>query len=180
MLSITIPASEYYDEVRGEFFSVPETRLRLEHSLAAISRWESKWLKPFFGNESKTPAECADYVRCMAIDEDVNPDVFRAIPPKIFDEIDRYIESPMTATTIRERPGRRGGREIVTSELIYYWMVALGIPFECDRWNINRLLMLIRITNIRQAPQKNMSRKDIYSQNRAINAARRAKLGSKG
>ena len=45
-------------------------------------------------------------------------------------------------------------RETPASELIYWYMSQLGIPFECDKWNLNRLLTLIRLAAAKQNNQK--------------------------
>lgn len=180
MLTITVPGAEFFDERTGEFVQSKTTKLSLEHSLLSVSEWESKWRKPFLGSTDKTLEECVDYVRCMTLDEDVDPLVYKSITRGNFEQINAYIEAPMTATTIRDMPGRKNSREIVTNEMIYYWMTALNIPFSCEKWHLNRLLMLIRVSNIKNSPQKKMSKKDIYNQNRALNAERKKRLGSQG
>lgn len=179
MLQIRIPAVDQWDEVNEEFVSTKEQILTLEHSLVSISKWESKWQKPFLRKTPKTFEETVDYVRCMNMTQNVNPKVFSFLTVENMQQINAYIESPMSATTIRESPGRKGGEE-VTSELIYYWMVAHGIPFECQKWHLNRLLTLIRICNIKNQPTKKQSRREILSQNAALNAARRKQLNSRG
>lgn len=180
MLRITIPAIDFFNNQTQEFIRTEDTTITLEHSLLSLSKWESKWNKPFLGSGNKTVEECLDYIRCMTQEEDIDPLIYQGITREIFERIDKYIEAPMTATTIRETPGRKTNRETVTSELIYYWMAALGIPFSCEKWHLNRLLMLIRVSNIRNSPQKKMSKRDIYNQNRALNAARKRQLGTHG
>lgn len=180
MLRITIPGTDFYDERTEEFINTEPTTITLEHSLLSLSKWESKWRKPFLGSDNKTIAECIDYVRCMTLETDVNPLVYQNLSDSIFKQINDYIEAPMTATTIRETFGRKGSRQIITNELIYYWMTALSIPFECEKWHLNRLLMLVRVCNEKNAPQKKMSKRDIFSQNRALNAARKSRLGTHG
>lgn len=182
MLQIAIPSIEYYDSVRNEFFTVKGQVIQLEHSLVSISKWESKWNKPFLSKEQKTVEEFLDYVRCMTLTQNVNPMLYQNINPDISKQIMDYIEAPMTATTFHDYPGapRRGSSEIITSELIYYWMVALQIPFECQKWHFNRLMTLIRVCNIKNSPKKKMSRNEIFSRNAALNAARRGKMGSAG
>lgn len=181
MLRIVVPKREYFDEQTNEFIETERTVLLLEHSLLSISRWESKWNRPFLGTTDKTAEECIDYVRCMTMNDDfVDPLIYRSIPREAFEKINSYIEEPMTATTVKDiRSGPRNS-ERITAEIIYYWMSALGIPFECERWHLNRLLMLIRVSNIKNSPQKSMTKKDIYAQNRALNEARKKKLGTKG
>lgn len=180
MLKIKVPGAEFYNEKTNEFFETEPTTLYLEHSLYSIARWESKWKKPFLGTTNKTHEQCIDYIRCMTLnDDEIDPLVYKGLPKKVFDQIDKYIEEPMTATTINDASGKKN-REVITAEIIYYWMSALEIPFECEKWHLNRLLMLIRVTNIKNAPQKKMSKKDIYAQNKALNEARKKKLGTRG
>lgn len=179
MLPITIPANEQFDPRTGFFYDIPETTLHLEHSLATISKWESKWKKPFISREPKTVNETVDYVRCMVQDEGYDPNVFLALTPDIIDRVNAYIEDSMTATTFRKE-NSRPNREIVTSELIYYWMVALQIPFECEHWHLNRLIALIQICSIKNSPGKKMSKREILARNRALNAARRRSMKTSG
>ena len=179
MLTITICASDMWNDGLNEFVSIPETILHLEHSLVAISKWESKWKKPFLVRDSKTVEETLDYVRCMTLDENVNPIIYRLISQDHLNEISEYIDDPMSATWF-SKDDSKPSREIVTSELIYYWMCASQIPFECQYWHLNRLMALIRICSIKNQPSKKMGRKDIYNQNAALNRARRAKSRSKG
>ena len=181
MLQIVVPSHEYYDELKNEFITVKGQVLQLEHSLVSISKWESKWNKPFLSKEKKTVEEFLDYVRCMTLTQNVNPMVYRNINDKIAKQIMDYIEAPMSATWFNEAktPAKRSS-EVVTSELIYYWMVALQIPFECQKWHFNRLMTLIRICNIKNAPKKKMSKSEILSRNAALNAARRKSMGSSG
>lgn len=179
MLEITIPEIENYDEEKNEFFMTKECTLRLEHSLVSISKWESKWHKPFLVSDEKTIEELTDYIRCMTITQNVDPNVYFGIPDSEFKKVEEYIQDPMTATTFKEQKSQ-ANREIVTSELIYYWMVALEIPFECQKWHLNRLLTLIKVCNIKNQPQKKMPIREILNNNRALNAARRKKFHTKG
>lgn len=179
MLTIVIPETEEYDPHTESFIIRKKEVLSLEHSLVSLSKWESKWKKPFLSNDPKTPEESLDYIRCMTVNS-VDPSVYRRLSSAAVKRIDAYISDPMTATTIKEDSTQPKSREIVTSELIYYWMVALQIPFECQKWHLNRLITLIRVCNIKNSPQKNMSRSDIYRQNSALNAARRKMHGTRG
>lgn len=178
MLEIYIPAAEQFNEETNEFFETKAQTLKLEHSLVSISKWESKWHKSFLMSENKSIEEIMDYIRCMSINP-VSTEVVMSLSKEDFDKIQDYIKNPMTATTIKEMPGKRSNEE-VTSELIYYWMVALQIPFECEKWHINRLLTLIKICNIKNQPAKNMSKREVINQNRMLNAARRKKFHTKG
>lgn len=181
MLVITVPAVEMFNEETQEFFSTKEQTLQLEHSLVSLSKWESKWGKAFLTNEHKTEEETIDYIKCMTITQNVNPITYLQLTRQNIEEINKYIDSPMTATTFYNAPEQKGrGREIVTSELIYYWMIALNIPMECQKWHLNRLLTLIRVCNIKNTPPKKMSKREIMNRNAALNASRRKQLGSKG
>lgn len=179
MLEITIPKSEQFNEDTQEFYYINECTLRLEHSLVSISKWEAKWHKPFLVDDEKTREEIIDYIRCMTITQNVDPHVYYAITEKDISLVEDYIKDPMTATTFRNE-SKKVNREIVTSELIYYWMVALEIPFECQKWHLNRLLTLIKVCNIKNQPEKKMSTREILNNNRALNAARRKKFHTKG
>lgn len=180
MLVITIPATEMFDENKQEFFTLEEQKLQLEHSLVSLSKWESKWCKAFLTKNEKTIEETLDYIRCMTITQNVDPSVYSRLTRSNIEEINNYIAAPMTATTFNENGQKSNNREIVTSELIYYWMIALNIPMECQKWHLNRLLTLIRVCNIKNTPPKKMSKRDIASRNASLNAARRKKLNTKG
>lgn len=177
-LKLTIPGAEYYDEKRECFITEEPTVITLEHSLVTVSKWESKWHKPFLEqNPPKTDEELLDYIRCMTITQNVNPEIYNRLTPDAIEKINNYIADPMTATTFKSKP--HGPRTITTSEVIYYQMIALGIPFECQKWHLSRLLTLIRVCNEKNGAKK-MSKHDIYAQNKALNDARRAALRSKG
>ena len=180
MLEITIPEVEQWDEVNQEFITSKEQVLRLEHSLVSLSKWESKWNKPFLDKKEKTREETIDYIKCMTLTQNVDPNTYNLLTKENIIEINKYISSPMTATTFREDPNKKGSREIITSEIIYYWMISLNIPFECQKWHLNRLLTLIKVCSIKQQPPKKMSKRDVMSRNAALNAARRKQLNSKG
>lgn len=180
MLQITIPARECFDEASQTFLYTKEQTLQLEHSLLSLSKWEAKWNKAFLNNKEKTDEETMDYIRCMTITKNVDPQIYRCLSPANVSEINDYIGAPMTATTIREMKPPGGGRDVVTSELIYYWMIALNIPFECQKWHLNRLITLIKVCSVKSAPQKKMSKAEIMRQNAALNAARRRKYHTRG
>lgn len=180
MLTITIPKTERYDERKNEFISTPEITIQLEHSLVSMAKWESKWCKPFLTKEQKTPEETLDYIKCMTLSKNVPEEVYQVIDRSNFEKISKYIEAPMTATWFSEDKNARPNREIITAEILYYDMIALQIPFECQKWHLNRLLTLIRVCSIKQQPPKKMSQNAIISRNAALNAARRKASGSKG
>lgn len=180
MLTIIVPESEVYNEERNEFFSTKETILRLEHSLVSISKWESKWKKPFLGKDKKTRLEIIDYIHCMTITQNVPDEVYMCLTAENYDAIGKYIEDSKSATWFSDR-SNRPNTEIITSELIYYWMVAFNIPWEAQKWHLNRLLTLIKICSIKNDPKSGkMSKASIMKQNNALNKARRAKHGSRG
>lgn len=179
MLQITVPAVEMWDESTETYINTKETTLQLEHSLVSVSKWESKWCKSFLSHTNKTYDETIDYIKCMTLTRDVDPLVYYGLTNDNIEQINKYIAAPMTATSFSDKNGK-GGREIITSELIYYWMISQNIPFECQKWHLNRLLTLIRVCNIKNAPPKKHSRREIASRNAALNAARRKKLNSKG
>ena len=181
MLQLEIQLSpEGWDE-RTEKFVEPKTvTLKLEHSLVSISKWESKWNKPFLSAAEKTTEEVIDYIKCMTVTQNVDPDVYNHFSKEDFDKIHSYINAPMTATTFRDDKPGRSAREVITSELIYYWMFSLQIPKELEKWHLNRLITLIRVFNVKNADPKKMSKRDIMSRNSQLNAARRQQLNSKG
>jgi len=180
MLKIEVPKREIYDENTKEFSNVGGVELKLEHSLVSISKWEAKWHKPFLSTENKTTEELLDYIRCMSINPISDPKIVAALTQENIKEIVDYIQNPMSATTINQRNNGPKSREIVTSELIYYWMCTYGIPFECQKWHLNRLMKLIEICGVKNAPQKNMSRGELARSNAALNKARRARYHSRG
>lgn len=180
MLEIIIPATEQWDEETQQFVYTKEQTLRLEHSLVSISKWESKWHKSFFAKNDLTPEENIDYIRCMTITQNVDPSVYYCITREQMKAIKNYMEDPMTATTFSQDSTKQTSREIITSELVYYWMISLNIPMECQKWHFNRLLTLVKVCNIKNQPPKKRSSRDVMSQNTALNAARRKQFNSKG
>lgn len=180
MLPITIPGVELYDEKNGEFVKTKDTTIQMEHSLISLSKWEEKWNKPFFAKEEKTTEETIDYFRCMTITQNVDPNVYNCLTNENVEEIKKYIDAPMTATTFSKREDSKFNREIITAEIIYYWMISLQIPVEFQKWHLNKLLTLIRVCNVKNQPPKKRSRRDILSSNSAINAARRKQMNTKG
>lgn len=179
MLVLTIPKMEFYDESKEEFIQTDEQTLQLEHSLISMSKWESRWHKPFLSHEEKTDEETIDYVRCMTLNKGVDPYIYDKIPRTIMNQISDYIDDSMTATTFSGQSDS-SSREIITSEIIYYWLIKMGIPFECQKWHLNRLLTLIRVYEIKESPKKKMGRNEILNKNRELNEARKAKFKTKG
>lgn len=180
MLRITIPAVEQWNEIKQEFVFTKEQTLSLEHSLVSLSKWESKWCKPFLTKQEKTFEETLDYIKFMTLTQNVDPEVYNYLTNGNINEINEYIEAPMTATYFSDEKTSKTSREQVTAELIYYWMIALNIPFECQKWHLNRLITLIKVCNIKNQPPKKRNKKDIMSRNAALNAARRKQLNTKG
>ena len=181
MLQLTIPITqEGWDEKKEEFVKEKTVTLQLEHSLVSLSKWESRWCKPFLSNTGLTNEESLDYIKCMTLTQNVKPEVYNYLTEKNITEITDYINAPMTATTFNETSTKGRGRDIITSELIYYWMIAFNIPVEFQKWHINRLLTLIRVCEIKNSPGKKMSSKEITSQYAALNAARKKKLNTEG
>ena len=179
MLQITIPASEQFNEETNEFITTKEQTLQLEHSLISLSKWESKWCKPFLSNTDKTDEETIDYIRCMSLTQNVKPELYYNLTNENLTQVTDYINAPMTATTFSNN-NKSPNREVITAELIYYWMILHDIPFECQKWHLNRLLTLIRVCSIKNAPIKKMSKSELMTRNASLNAARRAKFNTKG
>ena len=179
MLEITIPGIELYDENTNEFIYYSDEKIQLEHSLVSISKWEANWCKPFLNGRDKSPDEILDYIKCMTITEGVTDDLYSRLTQDNFTTINDYLGRPMTATTFSNDQGKPN-REIITSEVIYYWMVSFNIPFECQYWHLNRLLTLIKVCNVKNNPPKKMSKNEILSRNKALNEARRKQLNTRG
>lgn len=179
MLEVTIPPRTFFKESTSEFLEFNEITLKLEHSLISLSKWESKFKKPFLSDKKHTKEEMYYYIECMSLIPNIDSMVYKTIPDDIYAVISDYIEDPMTATTITDRDNSRN-TEIVTSEVIYYWMIEVGIPFECQKWHLNRLMTLLRVCSIKKGPQKKMSRREILEQNKRLNEARRKQNNTKG
>ena len=179
MLELHIPQGELFDFESSKIVKLPAIDVRLEHSLLSMSKWESKWEKPFISKGEKSPEETLDYIRCMTLNR-VSDRVYSNLTTLEIDQISKYIDSPMTATTFRENGQADKNREMVTSELIYYWMIALSVPVEFENWHLNRLLTLIRVCNIKNTPPKKASKREILNRNRNLNAARKQQLGTTG
>lgn len=187
MLKIIVPKSEttLFNNSTNEFIDKvleQDTTICLEHSLVSISKWESKWHKPFLASTQKTNEEIIDYIKCMTITQNVDDIVYEMLTKENLKEINAYIENPMTATTFTDN--RKGApapknKEVLTSEVIYQWMVAYQIPFECQKWHLNRLITLIRVCNVKNSSKK-MSKRETLMSNKAINEARRKRLNSNG
>lgn len=179
MLTLNVPEIDLFNDETQTFTLIPAVVLELEHSLVSISKWESVWEKPFLAPEQKTSEETFSYIEQMCLTPNVPSEVFRNLSHDHMRQINVYIDAKMTATWFKEE-AKRASREVVTAEIVYYWLVALNIPFECETWHFNRLITLIKVCNQKNSPPKKMSRREILNQNRQINAARRQQYGTSG
>ena len=181
MLSLTIPPLKLYDEEKKEFFHLPEVTVKLEHSLLSVRRWESKWHKSYLTSSASglTVPEALDYVRCMCLDQSIDPQLFNRLSKKNYEDVIAYINDPMTATTFRETK-QHGPNKVLTAEVIYGLMVECGIPFETEKWHLNQLLTLIRVCTNRGTVSKKQSKAETAAMYSALNKARRKKTGSRG
>lgn len=176
MLHISVPGIELFDEATSTFINTKPQQLQLEHSLVSLSKWESKWHKPFLTGKQHTDEEMRSYVQCMTLTQNVDENVYKCLTVDNLLQINKYIEDPMTATTFTKRTDQHPGREQITAELIYYWMISLNIPFECQKWHLNRLLTLVQVCDRKSAPPKKMTAQERI----ALNQARRAKYNTRG
>ena len=180
MLQLEIPKRELYNDATNEFIEYEKASLQLEHSLVSLSKWESTWRKPFLSKDQKTVEETVDYIKCMTITQNVKLEAYLHLPNEVFETVDTYINQPMTATWFTETENAPKSREVITAEVIYYWMIALQIPMECQKWHLNRLLTLIKVCNIKNQPPKKQGRKEAMSKQAALNQARRSKHHTRG
>jgi hypothetical protein len=181
MLRVVINAEELWDEKKQEFHYPEEVVLDLEHSLLSLSKWEAKHEKPFLTSQKKTGEEVFSYLQCMVVTPNADLDALYGLNQSTINEIQSYIDSSQSATSFGELPERRGPSEVITSEMIYYWMVAFNIPFvPTQEWHLNRLFSLIRIANIKNGKPKKMSRNELAQRYSDLNAQRKAKLGTTG
>jgi len=181
MLEITIKENEFYQQSTNRFIQIPECTFTLEHSLISLAKWESKWQIPYFGGEPKTPTQDLDYIRCMVIGNIKNENVFDGLTLDEIIRIQKYISAPMTATTFSQNARKNNvGKEIMTAEVIYARMFSHSIPIECQKWHLNRLLTLIKVCDLQNAPKEKMTKKQTAMWNAEQNAARRAKYNSRG
>ena len=175
MLKIVLPGGSIYNENDNSFTQIKPTPISIEHSLLSISKWESIWVRSFFNNGPSNVEEWKDYIRCMTINQNVDPRLYKMIPVDLIKKVQTYCMQSLTATTVNHRKpeGAASKKKITTSELVYYWMIQYGIPFECEKWHISRLLMLIDICAEKANPPKKKSQKELIAHHRAVNAARR-------
>lgn len=186
MLEIKVKEQRLYDENKNEFIYIKPVTLKLEHSLISIRKWESKHHKPFLGGkgDEKTLDELVDYISCMVINkENVDPTVIYHLPAEVIQKVIVYIKDDMTATwfTGNHRVGASNILgEVVTAEIIYYWMISYNVPIELERWHLNQLLTLLKVINIKNGGEKKMSKRDAAIERTAENMRRRAKYHTKG
>lgn len=179
MLKIVIPPRELFNQETQEFIQTKGAVLHLEHSLVSLSKWESTWKTPFLSKTAKSILETLDYVRCMTITKNVPPEVYDRLTDEDILKVNTYLEDSMTATTIKNRDNVQN-QEIVTAEIIYYWMIAHNIPFECQKWHLNRLLTLINVCNIKSQKPKKRSQREQLAYNKSLNESRRKQLNTRG
>ena len=180
MLRIIIDGLEHYNEETETFETFDDVVLELEHSLLSLSKWESEYQKPFLSPGDKTREEIFGYLKAMVLEPGTDPDVLYRCSQENINKIQNYIDSSQSATTFGLMPERRGPGEVITSELIYYWLVTFNIPFEVERWHLNRLFSLIRICNIKNSKPKKMSRNELAQRNKELNDKRKAEMGTTG
>jgi hypothetical protein len=180
MLTLTVVTTEGFDEATNEFVDAESYNIELEHSLASLSKWESFFEKPFLIDKEKTQEEILWYIKAMCLSPDVPDWVFEKLSPKNFDEINKYINAKMTATWFKEEPNKPRSKEVITAEIIYHWMVALTIPFECQYWHLNRLITLVRVCNQKNEPAKKANQTDMAARRREMNEQRKRELGTRG
>ena len=178
---IHVPAQEFFNNETQTFLNLKETTFKIEHSLVAIAKWESKWHVAFLDDKAeKTDEMIIDYIKCMTISQNVDPEIYNHLPPETIKEINDYIGDPMTATKFTNINNGPGTGEFITNEVVYYWMIASNIPLECEKWHFNRLMTLIRVCSEKNSPGKKMNRRDILKQNRELNEARKKAMNTRG
>lgn len=181
MLFLNIPMGpERWDEEKEEFVAPSTKTIQLEHSLISLSKWESKWHKPFLSKTPLTAEETLDYIRCMTLTKDVLPEVYDCITQTNIDKVLAYIYDPMTATTFGKGKEKKTSRKVMTAEVIYFYMFSYNIPYECRTWHLNRLMTLIRVFKEENEPKKKRRGSDLASEYAARNRARRQALYGKG
>lgn len=181
MLHIKVPKEEYFDEGSSKFVTLPEVDLMLEHSLVSLSKWESKWEKPYLGSEVMSTEQAFSYIQSMCLNDDVPEEVFNRLSNENLNDINTYINAKMTATWFKEVEAKKGpNREIITAEVIYYWLFSATIPIECEHWHLNRLFTLLKVFSQKNAPQKKMSKAELAARNRDLNAERQRQYNTTG
>lgn len=180
MLTLMVGGKESFDTKTEKFVKVGGTQLQLEHSLVSLSKWESKHEKPFLGQGTKSGEEIFDYVRCMLLDEETPEELLYELDEDNFREVNDYLDAKMSATWFSEQTHKPRSREVITAELIYYWMIQFQIPWEAQHWHLSRLFTLIQVCNHKAEKPKKMSKADIMARNRELNEQRKKQLGTTG
>lgn len=183
MLRLTLPSTDFWDPRKEEYVQIGGYEVDLEYSLFTIARWESKWKKPFITSLPKfTRKDEIEWYKAMCMTEGIPDEAWMVMTPKIRQDIYDYVTDPMSATTINHRgPKTPGGpKTIMTAELVYYYMVTLGVPFECEHWHFNRLMKLVDVCFVKNSPPKKMGKQEAAQMYRELNARNRAKYNSRG
>ncbi|QFG09126.1 hypothetical protein PBI_SPORTO_18 [Arthrobacter phage Sporto] len=183
MLVLTIPGEEFFDDEKQRFFTVNDITLEMEHSLVSLSKWEEKWEKPFLSDDKKTEEQVLHYFMCMMVTPNVPPEIFLKFTTDHYKQINDYIDAKMSATWFAEKMDTPKGpkrKEIITAEIIYYWMDTMAIPMEWESRHLGRLFTLIKVHNEKNQPEKKVDKKALMERNRRLNEERLAKLGTTG
>jgi hypothetical protein len=180
MLHLHIPSRQFFDDEKMIFVQVDACELQLEHSLVSLAKWESKWCKPFLSKKDKTQEETWDYIRCMTMNQNTHCVAYNLLPQDAIDRVTDYINLPMTATTFVNQNDKQTNKEVITAEIIYYWMITFNIPVDFQKWHLNRLLTLINVCSIKNQSPKKTNKKDVMAKNKALNAERKAKYNTSG
>ena len=176
---IYIPAQDLWDESRGEFISIKEHKLTLEHSLVSLTKYESNWHTPFLSPEEKTQEQVMDYIRCMVMGDDYDDNFIYALTPQDLKKIETYIATDQTASTIPEEKNNTEPKsnELMTSELIYYYLGQIQcLTPTIENWHLSRTLTLIRIASWKQKPEKELNKKEALAQCEDIREANMRKF----
>lgn len=178
MLTITVPLAEGFSDEKQEFVVTDSFELELEHSLVSLSKWESRHEKPFLSKHEKTPEESIAYLKDMCLTENVPDEIWEKLSQKNLSDINAHINAKMTATWFNESNSKDQTNETITAELMYYWMVGLQIPFECQYWHLNRLITLVKVCNMKNQPEKKLSKQEAMQRHRELNEQRRKSNGA--
>lgn len=181
MLEITVPAKEFV--IQRRFFNTKETKLRLEHSLVSVAKWEQKWKIPFINVGPQNHEQTLDYIRCMTITQNVDPMVYRALTPENVKAVEAYIADPASASKFYEnelaeieKKKKGGKKEIMTSEKLYALMTQYRINWAAEKWHLNRLVALIEYCGQMNQPPRKLDDQERM----AIQRANKARYSGKG
>jgi hypothetical protein len=180
MLTIIVELQEAFNEHSQEFVSSKVYPLDLEHSLVSLAKWESKWEKPFLSETPKTAEETLWYITAMTLTPDVPDEIYHMLSNDNLHAVNDYINAKMTATWFAKKPNKSSSREVITAELVYFWLITLDIPFECQHWHLNRLLTLVQVCNEKNKKPNAVGPKEAAARRGSLNAERKAKSNSQG